>query len=644
MLQLKLLALTMIWGCINLHGAVANPQTHFVNKGCSPYNASNMHSFFANINDTFSRMRAQISNQNKHFATAEKARGEMLTYSMFQCRNYLSKNDCLACFTTATAQIRNCSDANGARIIYDGCFLRYESERFYDQTTEPGNGVSCVNTSAKSAGFRATGLQVLMDLQTATPSIKGFFAATKTPVVGVGAIYAFAQCVETITPSGCLDCLKVGYNNLYNCLPNTDGRAYDAGCFMRYSTTPFFPDNQTIVIKPYLKQGGSSKKWAIIGGVVGGGGLLVILLALFAWRRSRKPKRVPRGDILGATELKGPVNYKYDDLKAATKNFSNENKLGEGGFGDVYKGTLKNGKIVAVKKLVLRKSNKMEDDFESEVKLISNVHHRNLVRLLGCCSKGEERILVYEYMANSSLDRFLFGNSSNKGSLNWTQRYDIILGTARGLAYLHEEFHVSIIHRDIKTGNILLDDDLQPKIADFGLARLLPGDRSHLSTRFAGTLGYTAPEYAIHGQLSEKADTYSYGIVVLEIISGQKSTNVREDEDGREYLLKRAWKLYERGMHLELVDKGIDPNDYDGEEVQKIIEIALLCTQASAASRPTMSEVVVLLKSKSLFEHLQPTMPVFVESNLKNREGNSTSSTTGSSSKATASISVLSAR
>ncbi|PNX83916.1 cysteine-rich receptor-like protein kinase 2-like protein, partial [Trifolium pratense] len=247
-------------------------------------------------------------------------------------------------------------------------------------------------------------------------------------------------------------------------------------------------------------------------------------------------------NILGATELKGPVNYKYSDLKAATKNFSDENKLGEGGFGDVYKGTLKNGNVVAVKKLVLGKSSKIDNDFESEVKLISNVHHRNLVRLLGCCSKNQERILVYEYMANSSLDKFFFG-------------------TAKELAYLNEEFHISIIHRDIKTGNILLDDNLHPKIADFGLARLLPGDRSHLSTGFAGTLGYTAPEYAIHGQLSEKADTYSY---VLEIISGQKSTELKADDDG-EYLLQKTWKLHERGVHLELVDKVLDPNDYDGE-------------------------------------------------------------------------------
>ncbi|XP_019439539.1 PREDICTED: cysteine-rich receptor-like protein kinase 2 [Lupinus angustifolius] len=644
-----MLQLTLIW-CLtwlstNHHGAVADPQTRLLNTGCSPFNVTtnNLHTFFGSINGTLSEIRAQVSNQSKHFATAQEAKGEILAFSMFQCRNYLSKKNCLGCFDTATTQIQNCSHANGARIIYDGCFLRYESESFYDQTTQPGNGVSCGNKTAKETQFDATGKQALLNLQIATPRIKGFYAATKTQVGG-SAIYATAQCVETATENDCLACMVVGYNNLQTCLPNTDGRAYDAGCFMRYSETAFFADNQTIDITSYLKQGGgSTKKWAIIGGGVGGVSLVVILLTLFVChRRSKKPKRAPRGDILGATELKGPLNYKYRDLKAATKNFSDENKLGEGGFGDVYKGTLKNGKVVAVKKLILGQSTKMEDDFESEVKLISNVHHRNLVRLLGCCSKGQERILVYEYMANSSLDRFLFGNK--KGSLNWKQRYGIILGTARGLGYLHEEFHVSIIHRDIKTGNILLDDDFQAKIADFGLARLLPGDRSHLSTRFAGTLGYTAPEYAIHGQLSEKADTYSYGIVVLEIISGIKSTDVKIDDDGHEYLLQRAWKLYERGMHLELVDKDLDPDEFDAEEVKKIIEIALLCTQASAAARPTMSQVVVLLISKSLLEHLQPSMPVFVDSNLRAREEKSTSTGGSSTSNATASISVLSAR
>ncbi|KAK2440475.1 cysteine-rich receptor protein kinase [Trifolium repens] len=563
----------------------ADPQTRLINKGCSTYNATNLSNFYQNLNTTLLDLKTQIGNENKHFATAQSAKGANPVYALFQCRNYLSNSDCSSCFAVAAAQIRNCSaGSNGARVIYDGCFLRYESNGFFDQTTLPGNSVLCGTQTANGAtAFDAAAQQVLLDLQTATPKIPGFFAATKTPIAG-NAIYAIAQCAETVTESGCLDCLTVGFTNIQGCFPNTDGEAFDAGCFMRYSEKSFFADNQTIDITPFLKQESSSNKGAIIGGVVGGVAIVLILLALFVWLRlKKKPKRHPRGDILGATELKGPVTYRYNDLKSATKNFSDENKLGEGGFGDVYKGTLKNGNVVAVKKMI----------------------------------KGQERILVYEYMANNSLDKFLFGEK--KGSLNWIQR-------------------------DIKASNILLDDDLQPKIADFGLARLLPEDQSHVSTRFAGTLGYTAPEYAIHGQLSVKADAYSFGVVVLEIISGQKSSELREDADG-EFLLQRAWKLYEVDRHLDLVDKTLNPSDYDAEEVKKVIAIALLCTQATAATRPTMSEIVVLLKSKNFVEHMRPTMPVFVNSNLRPQSRTDTSTSTASStSNATVSTSILSAR
>ncbi|XP_054796500.1 cold-responsive protein kinase 1-like [Prosopis cineraria] len=632
----------IIWSWWTLDGVVSDPQTNFVKIGCSQYNVTDVNIFHQNLNATFQDLKAQIGNQSKHFATAQAVKGNNPAYALFQCRNYLSISDCLKCFDFAADHIRNCSvGVTGARIIYEGCFLRYESSGFFDQNTDAGNNIVCGNKPRNSTELASTVEKVLTDLETATPRIPGFYAATKTQVPNSNtSIYAFAQCLETVTQSGCQDCLNTGFKNFQICLPNSNAKTYDAGCFMRYSTTAFFADNQTTNIKQFLKQGGSNKK-AIIGGVVGGASFILILLALFVlYRRSTSTKRIRRGDILGATELKGPVNYRYKDLKAATKNFSKENKLGEGGFGDVYKGTLKNGKIVAVKKLALGQSKQMEKDFESEVKLISNVHHRNLIRLLGCCSKGQERFLVYEYMKNNNVGQFLFG--TNKGSLNWKQRYNIILGTARGLAYLHEEFHVCIIHRDIKTSNILLDDDFQPKIADFGLARLLPKDQSHLNTKFAGTMGYTAPEYAMHGQLSEKVDTYSYGVVLLEIISGQKSGELKID-DSSELLLQRAWRLHERGMHIDFVDKTLDPNEYDAEEVKKIIEIALLCTQASPAARPTMSEIVVMLKSKGLMEHKKPTMPVYVDTNLRPRTNNSMSNGT-SSSNATVSISSLSGR
>ncbi|XP_028797761.1 cold-responsive protein kinase 1-like isoform X2 [Neltuma alba] len=487
----------------------------------------------------------------------------------------------------------------------DSGVFRFDiSGAFLDETTQTFNTAYCGNQTEDDDGatrFTSVAQQLLMNLQTVTPNIRGSSAAMKMTVSNVGpTIYAFAQCIETISQNECLSCLNAGYNNIKTCLSYSDGRAFADGCFMRYSTTSFFPDNQTIDIVPAFKQGAA---------------LALLLVALFAWmRRTKSPKRVPRGEIPGASKLKGSITFSYKDLKSATKNFSDENKIGEGGFGVVYKGILGNGKVVAVKKLALRASNRIDEDFESEVMLISNVHHRNLVRLLGSCSKGHDRILVYEYMKNNSLDRFLFGE--RKGSLNWKQRYEVILGIARGLTYLHEEFHIRIIHRDIKTNNILLDDDLQPRIADFGLARLIPENRTHLSTKFAGTLGYTAPEYAIHGQLSEKADIYSYGIVVLEIISGQKSNELKVDGDAEgEFLLQKAWKLYERGMHLELVDNALDSNDYDAEEVKKIIEIGLLCTQASAEIRPAISEIVVLLQNKGLLENMRPTMPILIEPN-----------------------------
>ncbi|XP_058098024.1 cysteine-rich receptor-like protein kinase 2 [Magnolia sinica] len=464
------------------HLTTSDPQANLLNKGYSQYNVTSPSAFISNLNSTLAELRSQL-NSNR-FAIAQRP-----VYALFQCRAYLSTTDCIACFDKAQSQIQTCLAANGARVIYDGCFLRYESNGFFDQTTLPGNVGLCGNktTASGSSGFVEAIDGLLTDLSTAAPRMEGYFTAARRGGAGAPIVYGVAQCALTVSEGGCEQCLKVAYGNVEGCPPDADGRAVDAGCFLRYSDTAFFSDDQVTDLTPFLRTGGGSskKKKAIIGGVVGGGAF-VLLLLLFIFLRRSKPKKPQKGDILGVTELQGPVNYHYNDLKSATKNFSEENKLGEGGFGDVYKGVLKNGKIVAVKKLMIGQSRRARADFESEVKLISNVHHRNLVRLLGCCSKGSELLLVYEYMANSSLDKFLFGNG--RGSLNWKQRFDIIVGVARGLAYLHKEFHVCIIHRDIKPSNILLDDNFQPRIVDFELARLLPEDRSHRRTKFAGTL------------------------------------------------------------------------------------------------------------------------------------------------------------
>ncbi|KAI7741648.1 hypothetical protein M8C21_003656, partial [Ambrosia artemisiifolia] len=313
--------------------------------------------------------------------------------------------------------------------------------------------------------------------------------------------------------------------------------------------------------------------------------------------------------VLYAEDLKGTLNYNYKDLLLATNNFSEENILGKGGFGEVFKAIIDDKNVVAVKKLQV-KDVRTKEEFENEVKLISNIHHRNLLRLLGWSSEGSDLFLVLEYMANGSLDRFLWG--AKKGTLDWNQRYEIILGIAKGLAHLHSECHVKIIHRDIKSSNILLSDDFKAKIADFGLARFQPEDETHVNTKFAGTLGYAAPEYVLHGALSDKVDTYSFGIVILEIISGQRSTDVNSDRPSMEYLLEHAWKLYEKKIHKTLIDETLDLNQYQQEHAMKITEIALLCTQSPASNRPTMSEVVLMLQENQSLGKTQLTRPNFI--------------------------------
>ncbi|XP_031109664.1 cysteine-rich receptor-like protein kinase 2 [Ipomoea triloba] len=584
--------------------AFSNPQTNLLNKGCGQSNVTDTPTNYAKqLNASFSDLRSQLSRNNKTFATTAHpiyATAHPI-YALAQCRNYLSKPDCVACFDAAVLVARNCYLATGGRVIFDGCFLRYESTLFYTEDTDAGSHPVCgARTVPKQDVFNSTAKELLNDLIFATPRINGFFVAAKRVSAAGGAtVYAVAQCIETLTESSCQACLVIANSNMVrNCLPvSADGRAAEVGCFLRYSDTQFFADNQTTNLTPFLQQDsvtaspGSSGKKKAIGGVVGGVGIILVLAAIFLWyRQSKNPKVSRRGNILGATQFRGSENYRYKDLKAATKDFSEENKLGEGGFGDVYKGTLQNGNVVAVKKLTMISGRAMAD-FETEVKLITNIHHPNLIRLLGYSGNQEELLLVYEYMANASLDRYIYGE--NRGKLNWMQRVDIIFGTARGLSYLHE---VCIIHRDIKSSNILLDDEFQPKIADFGLARLSPKNKSHRTTKFAGTLGYTAPEYAIHGHLSEKVDIYSFGIVILEIISGRRSSDIRV-EPVTEYLLELAWNLYENEEHLELVDKSLDPNEYKVDEVKRMLEIALVCTQSPSNLRPSMSEVMGMLSS-----------------------------------------------
>ncbi|KAL3355643.1 hypothetical protein AABB24_016696 [Solanum stoloniferum] len=294
-------------------------------------------------------------------------------------------------------------------------------------------------------------------------------------------------------------------------------------------------------------------------------------------------------------ELSGVKNvtlFSYKQLRIATDDFSTVNKIGEGGFGSVYKGRLKSGKMAAIK-VLSSESKQGVREFLTEIKVISDVDHENLVKLYGCCIEDDHRILVYNYLENNSLAQTLLGGGHSSIQFSWRTRTKISIGVAKGLAYLHEQVKPHIIHRDIKASNILLDKDLTPKISDFGLAKLIPPNATHVSTRVAGTIGYLAPEYAIRGQATRKSDVYSYGVLLIEIVTGRCNTNSRLPID-EQYLLERTWQLYERKELVLLVDTSLD-GDFDAEQACRLLKIGLLCTQDSLKLRPSMSTILKML-------------------------------------------------
>ncbi|XVF18746.1 hypothetical protein REPUB_Repub11eG0049700 [Reevesia pubescens] len=325
------------------------------------------------------------------------------------------------------------------------------------------------------------------------------------------------------------------------------------------------------------------------------------------WSREKENQGVNNRSDAGQKE---DIELEFFDLAMlakATEDFSSENKLGEGGFGPVYKGIMDDGQEIAVKRLSLS-SRQGSDEFKNEVALIAKLQHRNLVKLLGCCIQGEERILVYEFMPNKSLNFFIFDTTRHK-LLDWPKRFQIISGIARGLVYLHQDSRLRIIHRDLKTSNVLLDSEMNPKISDFGLAKTFGGDQTEGNTnRVVGTYGYMAPEYAIDGQFSVKSDVFSFGILVLEIVSGKKNKGFYHPSRDLN-LIGHAWGLWKKGKPLKLIDSFLQESCSESEVV-RCIHIALLCVQQHPEDRPSMSSVVLMLGS--VIALVKPKEPGFL--------------------------------
>ncbi|XP_059666687.1 probable LRR receptor-like serine/threonine-protein kinase At1g56140 isoform X2 [Cornus florida] len=354
------------------------------------------------------------------------------------------------------------------------------------------------------------------------------------------------------------------------------------------SASPDF--NPTVNNIPPTTGGKKENRTGLIVGIVVAVGVVSFLsiFAVYYFVQRRKQPCNNEDEVLLGIDAR-PHTFSYAELRAATEDFSPDNKLGEGGFGPVYKGTLNDGRLVAAKQLSVS-SHQGKSQFVTEIATISAVQHRNLVKLYGCCIEGDKRLLVYEYLENRSLDQALFGKRSL--NLDWPTRFDICLGVARGLAYLHEESQPRIVHRDMKASNILLDSDLNPKISDFGLAKLYDDKKTHISTRVVGTIGYLAPEYAMHGHLTEKADVFGFGVVALEIVSGRPNSDTSLEEE-KTYLLGWTWHLHENKRETELVDPNL--SEFNEEEVKRVVGIGLLCTQTSPLLRPCMSRVMAML-------------------------------------------------
>ncbi|MBA0748548.1 hypothetical protein Gogos_005358 [Gossypium gossypioides] len=538
-----------------------------------------------------------------HNTTTGKHNSDIV-YGLFLCRGDVSTKGCQDCVSTATKDvIQRCPVEKTAVIWYDNCLIHYSNQSIFS-TPAMVPKFYLINTANVSNQERfnqilATSMNdgAALALNDTLPLKK--FATSEANVSRFQTLYSLLQCTPDLTTSDCNTCLRGAIADLPNCCDGKQGgRVLTPSCSIRYELYPFY--NQTAVsvsapppplTPPAITQGsvilsGKSKNTlliiiAIIAPIAVSVLLLFLGCCLLKRRAIRKKYKAVEEenakDDISAIET---LQYDFSTLEVATNNFSYSNKLGEGGFGQVYKGTLPNGQEIAVKRLS-RSSGQGIEEFKNEALLVAKLQHRNLVRLLGFCLEREEKILIYEFVPNKSLDCFLF-DPEKQAQLDWSTRYKIIVGVARGILYLHEDSRLKIIHRDLKVSNILLDSDMNSKISDFGMARIFGVDQTQGTTkRVVGTYGYMSPEYAMHGQFSVKSDVFSFGVLVLEI----------------------AWKQWKNGTPLELLDTVLKDN-YSRNEVIRCIQIGLLCVQEDPAERPTMATIAMMLNSYSV------TLPV----------------------------------
>ncbi|OMO64903.1 hypothetical protein COLO4_31716 [Corchorus olitorius] len=526
------------------------------------------------------------------------------------CLNYITNERCRDCISSTPQAFANlCPNTTEAVVWQEFCQLRYSNINFFGRLNVADNiGKDNVNNVSDPVRFQSVVENKLRNLT----KVAAFNSSANMYAIGnqtftittTETLYALVQCTLDLSPNDCNNCLEAAIKDVSSqCYGSRGARLLSRSCYLRYELYAFYEGaNESSVSTPnQVIKGGSGKKiWLIVVLTIASAFLVMVILASILYRFA---VREGRDEILRNhvqlhnyggpedTDFQNQYFEGFDELKAhdsyidlatinlATHNFSDSNLLGQGGFGPVYKGVLSDGKEVAVKRLSSF-SEQGTREFANEVLLILKLQHKNLVRLLGFCVDNHEKLLVYEFMPNSSLDVVLF-DRKKRAQLNWSRRLNIINGIARGILYLHEDSRLRIIHRDLKASNVLLDFDMNPKISDFGMAKIFAGTEGEANTaRIVGTYGYMAPEYAMEGLYSIKSDVFSFG----------------------------AWHLWNNGNALELMDPLI--TDGCEDEFLRFIHIGLLCVQEDAFDRPTMSSVMVMLKGE-VVTLSQPQQPAF---------------------------------
>ncbi|KAK3431965.1 hypothetical protein EUGRSUZ_E04152 [Eucalyptus grandis] len=638
------LSLSLLFFFINFSGTESAPTYlwHYCNATLYSTNST----YQSNLNTLLSNLSAAAAATDNTDGFANATAGQNppdRAYGLFLCRGDVSTATCSECVTTGTQDIlQRCPNQRVSTIWYDECMLRYSNASIYG-VMEQVPGLKMINTGNISDPTRF--MQVLgqtMD-DVATKASDGGsgkkVAVEEANFTSLQKLYTLAQCTPDLTASDCNTCLRAAIAGLPQ--DKQGGRTLNPSCSVRFELYPFYnasalaapaPPPSQVPSPPPAPKGKSNKTTVIIIAVavpVGVGVVLLFLACCLRQRKVTKPYKVVREDQSSVNDITNAESLQYDfaTIQTATDNFSHQNKLGEGGFGEVFQGRLTNGQQIAVKRLS-QGSGQGVGEFKNEVLLVAKLQHRNLVRMLGFCLEGEEKLLVYEFVPNKSLDYFLFDPEKSK-QLDWSRRYKIVCGIARGMLYLHEDSRLRIIHRDLKASNILLDSEMIPKISDFGMARIVVVDQTQANTnKIVGTFGYMSPEYAMHGQFSVKSDVYSFGVLLLELISGKKNSFFYQS-DGGEDLASYVWKNWRDGTPLEVLDPAVG-DSYSRDEVLRCLHIGLLCVQEDPMDRPTMANIVLMLNSYSVSLAL-PQQPAFflrsrTETSMKELESDQSAS------------------